>query len=73
MKKTLFIGLLIILMITACQKTEITESNFNETCQKKGYDLAIPISMGGEIVGFDCCTEIDAKTLECLDYYPIER
>jgi hypothetical protein len=69
MKKWLSIYLLIIFIIAACQKTEIPESYLNETCKEKGYDFALPIYTDEKIVGFNCCTEIDEHTAECLDYH----
>ena len=50
----------ILLLISGCMR-DVSEPNFNQTCQEKGYDYALPILMDDKVAGFNCCLEKDNR------------
>lgn len=74
MKRSLTVLLLIMIIhLSACHQVKYTEAWFNETCQEKGYDYAMPVYMDDEIAGFNCCVEVGERTYDCEDFYYLDE
>ena len=71
MKKTPLICLLVLVIAISACKIRDMDSHFNETCQKEGYDFAIPVSIGNETAGFNCC-KMAGNHVDCDRFYSVD-